>query len=122
MKTNPFTTLLYDQSIMRAMFQIKKWRPVDMSRIESLSLPTVRDVLEPRDLKVSPEALTYQITKRIEKLAERRELPVIEPRIIAVSPSALKAVGNIHAIVTIWSLLSALPCFHLPISRVMGHY
>ncbi|XP_018311935.1 testicular haploid expressed gene protein-like [Mycetomoellerius zeteki] len=71
----------------------RKWRPIDMERVYFLALPMVRHKPMLRDpFEVSERALTYRMTKRIEKLATRKKRPEVSFRIPgAVSPAATKA-------------------------------
>ncbi|KOX69732.1 hypothetical protein WN51_05017 [Melipona quadrifasciata] len=75
----------------------KRWRPVNMRRIEELSTPVTREMPRARDpFKVAKTALTYKISKRTQKIAYSKTVAeVIPPRILgAVSPAALKADGD----------------------------
>lgn len=61
-----------------------------------LALPRIRHEIKLKDpFEVPPRALTYRITKRMERLAVRKKRPEIPLRIPgAVSPAATKAIGN----------------------------
>lgn len=74
----------------------KKWRPVNVERLEALAQPAIREAPEIRDpFAVAPRALTYKISKRIEEIAFRKKPPEILPRTPgAVSPAALIATGT----------------------------
>ncbi|XP_076675880.1 testicular haploid expressed gene [Andrena cerasifolii] len=75
----------------------RKWRPVNMRRIENLATPAARETPEVRDpFTVPPAALTYQISKRIVEIAYPKTVPEITPPRIpgTVSPAALKAVAS----------------------------
>ncbi|XP_017756295.1 PREDICTED: uncharacterized protein LOC108548041 [Eufriesea mexicana] len=75
----------------------KKWRPVNMRRIEELASPPVREIPEVKDpFRVPATALTYKISKRLEKIALPKEPPeIIPPRILGtVSRGALQAVAS----------------------------
>ncbi|KZC12564.1 hypothetical protein WN55_03317 [Dufourea novaeangliae] len=72
----------------------RKWRPVNVRRIEELSTPTSRDVPEPRDpFAVPATALVYKISRRLSKIAKSKTpSETAPPRIPGkVSPAALKA-------------------------------
>ncbi|XP_067209058.1 uncharacterized protein Theg isoform X2 [Linepithema humile] len=79
----------------------KKWRPVNMERVDWLALPLIREIPKFRDtFEVEPRALTYKITKRMERLAARRKQPEIPMRTPgAVSPAAMKAIASERIIV-----------------------
>ncbi|XP_060817329.1 uncharacterized protein LOC132907887 [Bombus pascuorum] len=80
----------------------KKWRPVNMRRIEELSTPPVREIPPPKDPSEVPRsALTYRITKRLQKIAYPKTVPeIIPPRILGkVSPGALRAVATPRTII-----------------------
>ncbi|TGZ51039.1 Uncharacterized protein DBV15_00708 [Temnothorax longispinosus] len=81
----------------------KKWRPVNLERVYFLALPTIKHEPRLRDpFEVSPRALTYRITKRVEKLATRKKDPEIPLRIPgAVSPAATKAIGTSERIIAL---------------------
>ncbi|KAL0100666.1 hypothetical protein PUN28_019217 [Cardiocondyla obscurior] len=74
----------------------KKWRPINVERMYFLALPKIQQEPTSRNLfEVQPHALTYRITKRIEKLA----IPNKQPKILlkipgAVSPAAMKATAS----------------------------
>ncbi|CAD1480932.1 unnamed protein product [Heterotrigona itama] len=75
----------------------RRWRPVNMRRIEELSTPVTREMPPPKDpSKVARTALTYKISKRTQKIAYSKTVAEITPpRILgAVSPAALKAVAS----------------------------
>ncbi|XP_070155916.1 sperm microtubule associated protein 2-like [Polyergus mexicanus] len=74
----------------------KKRRPIDMERTYFLALPIARIPLKMKDpLKVSARALNYRITKRVERLAIKKERPEIQFRIPgAVAPAAMKAIAS----------------------------
>ncbi|XP_076760321.1 testicular haploid expressed gene [Xylocopa sonorina] len=80
----------------------KKWRPVNMRRIEDLATPVARELPEARDPFMVPEtALKYRASKRIRKIAYPKTLPEIpSPRILGkVSPAALQAIASPRLIV-----------------------
>lgn len=68
--------------------------------METLSQPITRKIPEMKDLfAVAPHALTYKISKRMEKLSFRRKLSEVFLRMPgAVSPAALKAIGKYYYI------------------------
>ncbi|XP_029177302.1 testicular haploid expressed gene protein-like [Nylanderia fulva] len=74
----------------------KKWRPVNIERINFLALPAIRVPPKFRDpFKVPARALTYRISKRTERLAVRKKGPEIQLRIPgAVTPAAMKAIAS----------------------------
>ncbi|KAK9300275.1 hypothetical protein QLX08_007034 [Tetragonisca angustula] len=75
----------------------RRWRPVNMRRIEELSTPVTREMPRARDpFKVARTALTYKISKRTQKIAYSKAVAEITPpRILgAVSPAALRAVAS----------------------------
>ncbi|XP_043512998.1 uncharacterized protein LOC122530258 isoform X1 [Frieseomelitta varia] len=75
----------------------RRWRPVNMRRIEELSTPVTREMPRARDpFKVARTALTYKISKRTQKIAYSKTMAEITPpRILgAVSPAALRAVAS----------------------------
>lgn len=79
------------------MLKKKKWRPVNVRRLEELSTPVARELPEVRDpFTVSPTALTYKASKRIIKIAYSKTEPDVQPPKIPgeVSPAALKAVAT----------------------------
>lgn len=88
----------------------KKWRPINLERLDLLAQPRVYKMPMIRDpLVIAKEALTYKITRRVRNLSIREKPPEILPRIPgAVSSAALRAIGNTH--ITIQSLLFT-PCW-----------
>ncbi|XP_076237786.1 testicular haploid expressed gene [Calliopsis andreniformis] len=75
----------------------KKWRPVNVRRLEELSTPVVRELPDVRDpFTVSQAALTYKITTRLQKIAYPKTVPEIIPPQIpgTVSPAALRAIAS----------------------------
>ncbi|XP_043253352.1 uncharacterized protein LOC122397919 [Colletes gigas] len=75
----------------------RKWRPVNMRRIEELATPLIRELPDVRDPFTVPEsALTYIITSRMAEIAYPKTLPeIVPPRIPgAVSQAALKAIAS----------------------------
>ncbi|KAK2588740.1 hypothetical protein KPH14_001627 [Odynerus spinipes] len=75
----------------------KKWRPVNMRRLENLSQPVSREIPMDRDpFSVAPSALKYTMTDRMMQLVNPTgEIEVIPPRIPgAVSRAALKATAS----------------------------
>ncbi|XP_076394224.1 testicular haploid expressed gene isoform X2 [Megachile rotundata] len=79
----------------RMPFKRKRWRPVNMRRIEELSTPSMREIPLPKDPFTVPQtALIYRISKRMVELSQPREVPDIAEmfRIPGyVSPAALEA-------------------------------
>lgn len=68
-----------------------------MRRLEELASPPVREMPEFKDpFKVPGTALTYKISKRLEKIALPKEPPeIIPPRVLGtVSRGALQAIGT----------------------------
>ncbi|XP_025161323.1 testicular haploid expressed gene protein-like [Harpegnathos saltator] len=74
----------------------RKWRPVDPKRLEALAQPTVREQPKAKEpFVVAASALTYQITKRTERLAITRKRPEIPLRVPgAVTPAAMRATAS----------------------------
>ncbi|XP_029662047.1 uncharacterized protein LOC115234839 [Formica exsecta] len=74
----------------------KKRRPIDMERTYFLALPIARIPPKMKDpSKVSARALTYRITKRVERLAVEKKRPEIQLRIPgAVASAAMKAIAS----------------------------
>ncbi|XP_012054100.1 PREDICTED: uncharacterized protein LOC105617137 [Atta cephalotes] len=74
----------------------RKWRPVNLERVYFLALPLIRkDIVLKDPFKVAEHALTYIISKRMERLSIRKIRPEIPLRIPgAVSPAAMKAIGS----------------------------
>ncbi|KAG7198239.1 hypothetical protein KM043_005643 [Ampulex compressa] len=80
----------------------RKWRPVNMHRVEELAQPVSRASPEIRDpFKVPRSALTYQISSRVKEIAFRKNPPeIIQPRIPgAVSAAAMRAVASPRTII-----------------------
>ncbi|EGI66368.1 hypothetical protein G5I_05177 [Acromyrmex echinatior] len=78
----------------------RKWRPVNLERVYFLALPLIREESKLRDpFKVAKRALTYHMSKRMERLTMRYLRPVISLRILgAVSPAAKKAIASTRVI------------------------
>ncbi|XP_076177126.1 testicular haploid expressed gene [Ptiloglossa arizonensis] len=75
----------------------RKWRPVNMTRIDELAVPMIRKSPETRDPFVVPKsALVYKISKNLVKLAfPRTQRDTGTPRIPgSVNPAALKAIAS----------------------------
>lgn len=89
-----------------------------MERVYFLALPMVRHKPMLRDpFEVSERALTYRMTKRIEKLATRKKRPEVSFRIPgAVSPAATKARGsNTHLATTFTTVTICFAVAILPL-------
>lgn len=74
----------------------KKWRPINLERLDLLAQPRVYKMPMIRDpLVIAKQTLMYKITQRIKNLATREKPSEIPLRIPgAVSLAALKAIGN----------------------------
>ncbi|CAK9819811.1 hypothetical protein ANTPLA_LOCUS10389 [Anthophora plagiata] len=75
----------------------KKWRPVNMRRIEELSTPVAKEVQETIDpFTVPKSALVFKTTKRLETLAQPKPMPeTLPPRTPGeVTEAALNAVAS----------------------------
>ncbi|XP_076548640.1 testicular haploid expressed gene isoform X2 [Osmia lignaria lignaria] len=83
--------------IPKLPFKRRRWRPVNMRRIEELSVPSMREMPPPKDPFTVPiTALTYKITKRLDQISQPRQLEGAGSARMpgAVSPAALEAVAS----------------------------
>ncbi|XP_018052173.1 PREDICTED: uncharacterized protein LOC108689754 [Atta colombica] len=96
----------------------RKWRPVNLERVYFLALPLIRkDIVLKDPFKVAEHALTYIISKRMERLSIRKIRPEIPLRIPgAVSPAAMKAIGsNTHFVTTFTTVTICFAVTILPL-------